>query len=95
MKIAKKILLRKNLKLKNKGNLKRMSTRNNIKRDFALINKKDKFSCFSYIFYLIFCKQIYSRIKYYEELRRLIISEECMFQNYLNIYRLLELNGLT
>ena len=89
------IITEQNLKLKNKGNLKRMSTRNNIKRDFALINKKDKFSCFSYIFYLIFCKQIYSRIKYYEELRRLIISEECMFQNYLNIYRLLELNGLT
>ena len=70
--------------------IKRMSTRNNIKRDFALINKKDSFNCFDYFFYIISCKQIHSKIKYYEELRRLIISEECMVQNYLNIYKLLE-----
>ena len=77
------------------GKLKRMSTRNNIKRDFALIDKKDKFNCFSYLFYIIFCKQINSKIKNYEELRRLIISEECMVQNYLNIYKLLEIHNLT
>ena len=73
--------------------LKRMSTRNNIKRDFALINKKDSFNCFDYFFYIIACKQINSKIKYYEELRRLIISEECMIQNYLNIYKLLEVHN--
>ena len=77
------------------GKLKRMSTKNYIKRDFALIDKKDKFNCFSYFFYIIFCKQINSKINYYEELRRLIISEECMFQNYLNIYKLLEASNNT
>ena len=77
------------------GKLKRMSTKNYIKRDFALIDEKDKFNCFSYFFYIIFCKQINSKINYYEELRRLIISEECMFQNYLNIYKLLEASNNT
>ena len=77
------------------GKLKRMSTKYHIKRDFALIDEKDKFNCFSYFFYIIFCKQINSKINYYEELRRLIISEECMFQNYLNIYKLLEASNNT
>ena len=74
--------------------LKRMSTKRYIiKRDFALISNKDYFNCFNYFFYIIFCKRINSKIKYYEELRRLIISEECMIQNYLNIYKLLEVHN--
>ena len=77
------------------GKLKRMSTRNEIRRDFSLINEKEKFNCFSYLFYICFCKKINSNIKYYEELRRLIISEECMIQNYLNIYKLLEIQNIT
>ena len=77
-------------KPKDIGKLQRMSTKNYIRRDFALIGKKEKFNCFNYFFYIIFCKQVNSKIKYYEELRRLIISEECMIQNYLNIYKLLE-----
>ena len=72
-----------------------MSTKNYIRRDFALIDKKEKFNCFNYFFYIIFCKQVNSKIKYYEELRRLIISEECMIQNYLNIYKLLEAQDFT
>ena len=79
----------------NINKLKRMSTRKYINRDFALINEKDKFNCFGYFFYIIFCKKINSNIKYYEELRRLIISEECMIQNYLNIYKLLEIQNIT
>ena len=77
------------------GKLKRMSTRNEIRRNFSLINEKEKFNCFSYLFYICFCKKINSNIKYYEELRRLIISEECMIQNYLNIYKLLEVQKIT
>ena len=74
--------------------LKRMSTKRYIiKRDFALISNKDYFNCFNYFFYIIFCKRINSKIKYYEELRRLIISEECLIQNYLNIYKLLEVHN--
>ena len=80
---------------KDNSKLKRMSTKNYIKRDFALIDKEDQFSCFDYLFYMIFCKQYNSKVKYYEELRRLIISEECMVQNYLNIYKLLEINNFT
>ena len=77
------------------GKLKRFSTRHFIRRDFALIDRKEKLNCFYYIFYIIFCKQVNSKIKYYEELRRLIISEECMIQNYLNIYKLLEAQDIT
>ena len=75
--------------------LRRMSTRKFIRRDFSQINEKDRFNCFSYFFYIFFCKKINSNIKYYEELRRLIISEECMIQNYLNIYKLLEQQNIT
>ena len=75
--------------------LRRMSTRKFIGRDFSLINENDYFSCFSYFFYICFCKRVNSNIKYYEELRRLIISEECMIQNYLNIYKLLEIQNIT
>ena len=82
-------------KSKDIGKLQRMSTKNYIRRDFALIDKKEKFNCFNYFFYIIFCKQVNSKIKYYEELRRLIISEECMIQNYLNIYKLLEAQDFT
>ena len=82
-------------KSKDIGKLQRMSTKNYIRRDFALIDKKEKFNCFNYCFYIIFCKQVNSKIKYYEELRRLIISEECMIQNYLNIYKLLEAQDFT
>ena len=55
-------------------------------------NKSFTFNCFSYLCYLIFCKQINSHIKHFEDLRRLIISEETMFNNYFNVYKLLELN---
>ena len=75
--------------------LRRMSTRKFIRRDFSLINENDYFNCFSYFFYICLCKKINSNIKYYEELRRLIISEECMIQNYLNIYKLLEIQNIT
>ena len=76
--------------------IRRMSTKKlTIKRDFASISDNDFFSCFSYFFYIMFCKRNNSKIKYYEELRRLIISEECMIQNYLNIYKLLEAHNFT
>ena len=61
-----------------------------IKLNFARIKKKEKFNCFHYFCYLISCKKINPKIRYYEILRRLIISEEIMFQNYLSIYKLLE-----
>ena len=77
------------------GNLERMRTTNYIRRDFSLINEKGGFNCFNYIFYIFFCKRINSNIKYYEELRRLIISEECMIQSYLNIYKLLKVQKIT
>ena len=64
--------------------------KNYIKLNFNRIDQNEYFSRFDYLCYMIFCKKIKSKIKYYEDLRRLIISEEIMFQNYLNINHLLE-----
>ena len=66
---------------------------NFIKFNFSNIKSKEKFNCFNYLFYIIFCKKINAHIKFYEDLRRLIISEEIMLQNYLNIYKLLDLHN--
>ena len=71
-----------------KGNYQRF-----IRFNFSKIKSKEKFNCFNYLFYIIFCKKINNHIKFYEDLRRLIISEEIMFQNYLNIYKLLEIHN--
>ena len=49
-------------------------------------------NCFDYLCYLIQCKKIQSQIKYYEDFRKIIISEESMIQNYLNINKLFEFN---
>ena len=80
----------------NKDVIKRKKTlnfQNFIKFNFSKIKSKEKFNCFNYLFYIIFCKKINVHIKFYEDLRRLIISEEIMFQNYLNIYKLLEFHN--
>ena len=63
----------------------RKSTKNVIKNTIYHIDKTKSFNCLDYLCYLVFCKKIKSNIKYYEELRRLIVSEESMFHNYFNI----------
>ena len=73
--------------------LKKANFQQFIKFNFSKIRSKEKFNCFNYLFYIIFCKKINVHIKFYEDLRRLIISEEIMFQNYLNIYKLLEIHN--
>ena len=56
------------------------------------IKKKSSVNCFDYLCYLIQCKKIHSQIKYYEDFRKIIISEESMIKNYLNINKLFEFN---
>ena len=73
-------------------NIKRKSTKSAIRLNLSHIEKKKTFNCYNYFFYLILCKKVNIHIKYYEELRKLIISEESMFHNYFNIYKLLEIN---
>ena len=70
--------------------LKAQYVKNYIKLNFEKINKNESINCFNYFCYMLRCKKIKSKIKFYEDLRRLIISEENMFQNYLNINKLLE-----
>ena len=67
---------------------------NDIRNNFLLINKKEKLNCWNYFKYLISFKKNNQDIKHYEDLRRLIISEECMTQNFLNIYNLLQIHHL-
>ena len=72
----------------------RKYTKNLINNVISHIDKKKSFNCFDYLCYLVFCKKIKYIIKCYEILRRIIISEECMFENFFNIYKLLEIHKL-
>ena len=56
--------------------------------------KKKKFNWFKYIWYLICCGSNDKNIKYYENIRSSLISEENIIQNYLDIYQLLKLNSI-
>ena len=56
--------------------------------------KKQNFSWFKYIWYLICCRSNDKIITYFENLRASLISEENIIQNYLDIYKLLKINGV-
>ena len=56
--------------------------------------KKVKFSWFSYIFYIVLFKSKNSKIKYFENFRAQILSEENLMQNNFDIYKLLEYYNL-
>ena len=56
--------------------------------------KKEKFSWFNYILYIVFFKSKNSKIKYYERFRAQILSEENLLQNNFDIYKLLEYYNL-
>ena len=68
-------------------NIKTKKSKSLFKYNVTLIDKKKPFNCCDYLFYLILCKQVNPHIKYYEELRKQIISEESMFHNYFYIKR--------
>ena len=85
-----KIITEHNLEIFDKNS----SIINDIRNNFLLINKKEKLNCWNYFKYLISFKKNNQDIKHYEDLRRLIISEECMTQNFLNIYNLLQIHHL-
>ena len=52
------------------------------------------FNWFKYIRYLICCGSNDKMISYYENIRESLISEENIIQNYLDIYKLLKINGI-
>ena len=56
--------------------------------------KKHNFNWFKYIWYLICCKSNDKTISYFENIRSSLISEENIIQNYLDIYKLLKINGI-
>ena len=56
--------------------------------------KNQNFNWFKYIWYLICCRSNNKMISYYENLRSSLISEENIIQNYLDIYKLLKINGI-
>ena len=57
-------------------------------------NEKQNFNWFSYIKYIVLCGKNNPYISYYEEFRSKLISEENIIQNYIDVYRLLEVNKL-
>jgi hypothetical protein len=64
-------------------------TKNNNENKQSL--KKQKFTWFNYIFYIICLKRNNPRIKFFEDVRAQIISEENILQNYSDIYKLLKI----
>ena len=56
--------------------------------------KRPKFNFLKYIGYQISCGSNDKVIKYYENIREKLISEENIIQNYLDTYELLKLNGI-
>ena len=57
-------------------------------------NKKEKISWFSYVLYVVLFKRKNSKIKFYENFRAKILSEENLMLNNFNIYKLLEYSNL-
>ena len=53
--------------------------------------KENKFTWFNYLCYLICLKKNNRKIKFFEDFRARIISEENLFQNYSDIYKLLKI----
>ena len=52
--------------------------------------KKNNFTLFNYFYYLITFKRCNPKIKFYEDFRAQLISEENLLQNYSDIYKLLK-----
>ena len=56
--------------------------------------KKQKFNWFKFIWYSIICCNKNKIIEHYKKIRKNLISEENIIQNYFDIYNLLHINGL-
>ena len=56
--------------------------------------KKQKFNWFKFIWYSIICCNKNNFIEHYKKIRKNLISEENIIQNYFDIYNLLHINGL-
>ena len=53
-------------------------------------DKNEKFSWWAFLLHLMHLRKNNPKNQYYEELRQQIISEECLFKNYLNIFNLIK-----
>ena len=58
--------------------------------NFDIPTKKQNFNWFKYIWYKICCGRNNSKIQYYDDFRKQIISEENILQYHLDIYKLLK-----
>jgi len=77
-----------------KNSLRKASEQKNEKEGEELPIKRHTFNWFKYIWYLICCKSNNNIIKFWEDIRYSLISEENIIQNYLDIYTLLKINDM-
>ena len=56
--------------------------------------KRHNFNWFKYIWYLICCESNDHMISYFQNIRNSLISEENIIQSYLDVYKLLKINGI-
>ena len=77
-----------------KNSISRTTEKKCEKEEDQLPLKRYNFNWFKYIWYLICCGSNDSKINYIENIRNSLISEENIIQNYLDIYKLLKINGV-
>ena len=73
--------------MNNKETIKNFETEN--QNELSKPLKKQNFTFYNYVFYLISCKLNNPKIYYYETFRKEVISEENLIQNYINIFKML------
>ena len=73
-----------NIKMENKNSPSEMIDEDD---DYKPIEKQN-FNWFNYLYYIILCRKNNPKMKYYEDFRAQIISEENLIQNHLNVYKI-------
>ena len=78
-----------------KNTFRKTSEKNYQRSEEELSIKRANFNWLKYIRYLICCKTHDNKLEYWGKIRTSLISEENIIQNYLDIYQLLKINGLS
>ena len=81
-----------NIKEQNKNE--NANNKNIFTKESEINDKNEEFNWCAFLCHLMHLRKNNPKNQYYEELRQQIISEECLFNNYLNILYLLRINNI-
>ena len=71
-----------------------LNNKNIFDKDSNIKDKIEDFIWCVFLLHLMHLKKNNPKNQYYEELRQQIISEECLFENYVNMLNLLRLSNI-